>query len=1602
MLYNYIFFFALLFFSIGIKAESEVKNSAKILPYAFIENKGQVTDLEGNIRSDISYYSFNANTQFFLRKTGFSIVIKESQIVSVENESLSQNPSETNNIKGQRIDIDFMNCNEIIPITGNVSLLTQFNFYYPHIANGIEGVTATKKLLCKNIYKNIDIEFIIDENGMIKYNFILLPGSNVSDIKLKYQGVDKITALNNRLELETSIGIIYETMPAVFLKESGKILNAGYYLSNNIIKFNVEKYNTANTLIIDPWITYLGGSVNDYGFGIAATNTNETVCTGETSSLNFPVSAGPFQLNKAAGRDAYIAKFNAGGLPVFITYYGGNGDDKGCDVTINNTTGDIYFAGIGTSGMSTAGVVQPVFGGGTSDVIVAKFNFMGVRQWATYRGGGGTDGAVAVALLSTGDLAICGFTSGAFPLLNASQAMYGGGSWDALIFKINNSGTAISWSTYFGGSNIDAAGELDVSQNDEIFVTGTTYSINLTTTPGTTQTAFAGTHDAFVLKLNPTGTIQWSTYFGGSGRDFGIGIAVNAAGDVTVSGSTMSDNLPLTPGAYQTSRSNAVATSAYVCKLSGTTGTLSWSTYYRGTGTYEGYGVVIDKKNELLYLCGGAYSAPSFNWPCALQPSLNNGTSEDLYVTKFNNATGQPLCYTYLGGPGHDDGAALVGLLLSNTSNIWKGGQIAHNNYNVFVTGWGVANFPVTTGAFQTTFAGSNDAVVFRICGFSCGDNTVSAAFNVSDTTPCIGEAINFVNNSSLCDNDSAKWVWTFIGANQVTSTLQNPTGIYYQNPGYYTVKLLVITPCGSDSITYSNYIHVTSPNAMISVVNNVKCFGENTGSATVGALGGTPPYLYSWSNGNTTASASGFSAGVTYTVTITDNNNCMSTTTVTVTQPPLLTVNTVLTNSVSCFQGNNGIAGSIVNGGTPPYTYLWSNGTVNATNNMLASGNYFVTVTDNYGCTATSVSVNIPQPLPLVININSDDALCNGTATGTATVSALGGAGGYNYVWNNGQSQNITTGLSASVVYSVTVTDVNGCTLSETTTISEPVTLAAATLKNDAHCNQPDGEASVIVNGGTPGYSFNWSNGANTSVNTTIPQGLYTVTVTDNNGCTISKQIIINNINGVAAQTNLINNVSCNNGCDGTATAIATGGNGPYVYSWSNGQNNNIANNLCAGNYSVTITDNNGCTSIATIAITQPAGMNSAFSVSNVSCNGKIDGSASVIPSGGTGAYTYAWNNNQATPTATGLAAGIYSCTITDANGCTKEINNVVITQPLQLSLITSTTVDICFGKQTTLTASAQGGTSPYSYIWSNTIAGTTITVAPTSQSIYSNTVTDSNGCVSTSNITVNVNELPTVSFISDKVSGCAPLCVEFINTTPNTHTVHWLFGNNNTSSSTPAVNCYNEPGSYHVTLIVTDNNGCSNTILQNNYITVHPNPKAGFSATPQPATVINSTIYFKDESLTATSWVWAFGDANASGASTKNPFFEYPDTGNYEVSLTITNEFGCTATTTKIIRINPDHVIYIPNTFTPNGDGKNDFFMPLGLGINSENYEFLIFDRWGSLIFKSTDPINGWDGRANNGDQVAQQDTYVWKLSTADIFGKKHRYAGHVNLIR
>ncbi|HXC03594.1 MAG TPA: T9SS type A sorting domain-containing protein, partial [Bacteroidia bacterium] len=592
----------------------------------------------------------------------------------------------------------------------------------------------------------------------------------------------------------------------------------------------------------------------------------------------------------------------------------------------------------------------------------------------------------------------------------------------------------------------------------------------------------------------------------------------------------------------------------------------------------------------------------------------------------------------------------------------------------------------------------------------------------------------------------------------------------------------------------------------------NVTCNGNQNGSASVTATGGDNSYSYSWSpSGGTSYNATGLNVG-TYTCHVNDGLGCATTVTVTITQPAILSATTSQTNS-TCYMSSNGTATVNPIGGTPPYAFSWyPSGGSGPTATGLTSGMYQCFLSDANGCSvAETLSMTQPTPLSVII-ASQTNVLCNGNSTGVMTAQASGATPGYTYTWSPTGGNSATASSLAANTYTCNVKDANGCPAMVTGTITQPSPLLFAPAMSPASCGSSNGTASLSnVTGGTSPYTYSWSPVASSTATVSpVPYGTYTATIKDNYGCTQTTTILVTNSGAPTATATSTNNL-CNGASAGSAIASATGGTAPYTYSWSpSGGTAATASGLTAGTYTILVKDASGCFSSASTTLTDPPAITAPITTLSIACNGSNTGTATVNASGGTPSYTYNWSPAGGTNSiASGLVAGVYTCTITDANGCTK-ISSATVTQATAIAATFSNITPTCYGGNNGIaTVTPSGGTPGYVYSWSPSSA-TTATVSGLSAGTYTCSITDGNGCLSSFTDAIS-NPAPLIGTVSNVDVSCFSLCDGSASmttaggTTPYTYSWSPSGGTLASASNLCA-------GTY--TCFVTDANGCGTQV--------------------------------------------------------------------------------------------------------------------------------------------------------------------------------------------
>ncbi|MBI2270592.1 MAG: hypothetical protein HYU69_09605 [Bacteroidetes bacterium] len=1148
----------------------------------FIENKGQFdTRLpksgEGmgkdNLPSAISYGIISSGQEIYFSSKGltFRYDIREYSkelLAEIENEKqggreekpgeFERKLEETAKTTIYAVNMEWLNANPDV----NVQAEDIVPEYYTY-GDGKEFYKAAgyKKLIYRNLYPNIDVEYIFHDvstplniTSGIKYSLILHPGADPSKIQMKYSGADKIYKdADGNIHLVTALGDIIDHAPFTFydLKGTSKskrsVIPSAFSLDNNIVSFTLKTsasqqpitnnqlsakasaQGEQSTIIIDPW----------------------------TVGVTMPASNKALEVEKDAIGNVYIS------------------------------------GGAGASGV----------------LIVQKFSPTGVLQW-TYT-----------------------------PIPNGCSRFDG----------------------YYGN-------DLKVDAQGNIYFDGG-------------SSACAPTGNKTIIKLTPAGTVVW-------------------VGDI---GEVEPYRLLIDCGVTTLYLTGSWAPRLHI--ISPVTGIQSnmMPLVYTANGTSS------DDMRDVIRAPNGNYYGVS-----TAQPA-NNATVRvfnPTWTQLLNVPAGFNVTYWFASYTGHAAAGQPASLHL-----------VAASRQFLFVTnGATLQKRNLTTGALITSVAIPGGTAVTSASGNSgivtdtCGNVYVGTQNSVRKYDP------NLVFISSAATTAAVYDLCLGINGEILASG----------NGFLASVNLSACTPAA---------LNVTA-----TATPTGNCNNGNIGTATATTTGGDPSYSYYWiPGGQTTPSVSGLGAG-TYSVIVTDMNCNKDTAIVTVTSAGALVASVTKTN-LQCNGAGNGSATVSASNGTVPYTYAWSTGSTAATVTGLSAITYSVTVTDANGCKSI-MPVNISQPSPIPLGMTATATTCN-NPNGTSTVSATGTSGPYTYSWSSGSSGTAANGLSAGI-YTVTVRDAGGCSQTATATIAPSTSPADPSFTQSPGGTVCMGTAVNFTHTGSAG-TYNWvispispTNVSGTTANfsyTFLSTGTYTVnhTVT-NGGCTNSKASTVTVINCTAGPTVTATGSSV---CPGTCAAVTSngaGGSPPYTYSWSNSATTQNINPCPASTttYTVTIRDAGGNTSTSSAVVTVNPAVTVTTSPTNITCNGSADGKVVANPGTGTSPYTYSWSapGGQTTQTVSGLSAGNYTVTVTDAKGCTGTTVATISSPPAISGQFTKGTANcIGCGCKEWVMITGLGGTSPYSYSWSNSGGYNQRYLNQVCPGAYSISITDKNGC------SVNIN---------------------------------------------------------------------------------------------------------------------------------------------------------------------------------------------------------------------------------------------------------------------
>ncbi|MCC6371244.1 MAG: T9SS type A sorting domain-containing protein [Bacteroidia bacterium] len=1248
------------------------------------------------------------------------------------------------------------------------------------------------------------------------------------------------------------------------------------------------------------WATYYGGTDDEKGMCISYAPTGHIYISGiatSTSGIATPTTVHQYT-NGGGTYDAFLAKFTTSGAIVWSTYYGDAGDDLPWNCPVDASGSNIYLCGSttsSTSAMTTSGSHQPTFGGGNDDAFLVKFNSAGVRQWATFYGGGGDETTAGAAIDPSGNIYLSGSTgSNATPSVIATagghQTVTAGG-YDLFLVKFNSSGVR-QWGTYYGDAAQELEGNCATDGLGNVYLCGITGSTLGISTSGSYQNFFyGGSSEAFLVKFNGSGVRQWATYYGGDDDEYGniITCSTDASNNVYLTGTTSSTVGISTSGAYQVN--NAGEYDGFFAKFN-TSGSLVYATYYGGAAGELAKNTYIDP-NGNIYMTGTTFtttnvtsgSTSGIASPGAFKTTF--GGDVDGYVVRFTdcNTISAPTNITSTSNRTVCSTRSAT-LSASSTASInWYS-----SNTSTFVLG--------SVGTYITNTLSTGNYTFYAGSVSNCTTSSVRTPITVTVlVSPVIA-----VNSGTICAGKSFTLVpsgassYTFPGGSSVVTP--TATTLYYVT-GTGTNGCLNTITSGSSNIVVNSLPTIT-------VSSNNVCLGSSYtivpgGASTYTFMGGGPVV-------SPTANSS-------YSITGTSSQGCVSSNTA-VANLSVAALPTIAASGTTICEGDSY---SIVPTGASTYSYSGGLSLVNPT----VTTNYSVTGTSSLGCQSSNtavvtVSVN-PKPL---LSLSGSNVICGGNTT---TLSASGAS---TYTWNNtssGANYVLTSTIStitSTITNTVTGTSAAGCNNSAAMVVTVNA-VPLVSVNSGSICAgknfsiNPTGASTYTISGGT-----NLVSPAQTTV--------FTVVGTNTLGC-VSSNTASSNVTVVPLPTLSISGPTSI--CTGNTATITASGAASYTWTAINTTSSAISN---ASLISVSPTVNTIYSLIGrTAGCRDSSGLSLAvFALPSVS----ITSQASIcIGSSGTltanGASTYTWSNasNANSIVVSPTVATTYTLIGTGTNGCTKSAVKTIGVNPLPTLTVTGNT-GLCQGSSTALQV-----TGIITCTWSNGLNSSFVSLSPTVTTTYTISGSNSFGCVNSVVRTVTVYNQPVITASVTSPTICVGNTVAIGGQGASTYT--WFGGiGNNTAFSPTITNIYS--------VTATDANGC----VGQGTVAVAVNPLPVVSGTTNILSICSGNSATLS-AMGAVTYSWSNGSAGTLIVVSPSITTIYTVTG--------TDANGCSNKANVKQLVSPclgldQQNSHIELSLYPNPtNGKITLALPLG---QLENYtRYQVFNTIGELIINA-----------------------------------------------
>ena len=1729
--------YCLLFILFGplhlIGQQAAKSNSVKNLYAGFIENKGQIYDqnfepnpavkyllsLGNGLNVQLKANSFSYDTYIVERKVPASVKTSAGEKASSFAEASDGKKDEMEMLRHpidsidnyeiiyhfHRIDIELINANpnpEII--TSNPSPHYQ-NYYNAVCAEqGASFVSSFQKVIYKNIYSGIDLEFVAfsDTQKAFEYNFIIHPQGDLSKIRMRYNGAYETQLIEGQIKVILDSVSIYESIPKSFLEETDEQLDVSYTsFGNNEFGFQVADYNSSNTLIVDPfpsllWATYYGGSDEDIAYDVIL-DSSDVLVVGRTKSSNAIASSGAYQVSIKGNADAFIAKIDSAGQRLWATYFGGSGIECGNDVVIDRE-GSILIAGSTTSTaqFATSGVHQITYGGGPYDAFVAKFSNSGQRLWATYYGGNLVDWAQGIATDVNNNVIITGYTASKTQISSpgAHDSVHSG--WeDAFVAKFDTSGQRL-WASYMGGHTSDFGNAVVTDQVGNVYVAGTTRSWYGIATIGSHQATMLGSYAAFMVKFDTIGKRKWGSYYGGGGEDFGEDITIDINEDLILTGNSNSTWGIATSAVHQSTLNGR--SDAFIAKFD-KKGKRQWGSYFGGSAEDRSRAISCDKSGNIII--AGMTESSSQIATSGAHETIYSG-KRDAFLAKFDS-TGQQLWGSYFGGVNEDYAHGIVN---DSSGKVWIVGE-TYSSSSIS-----------TSGVHQPNYGGGkNDGFIAKFLGcepnfdtlsvYACGEydfngrilnqagifhDTITnmmgcdsfitlylyfhpfpvVQFSVNDTAQCLSNNLfNFTNQSSI-SRGTLTYQWLF---GDLDSSDQFSPSYSFLQDDTIKVKLYAISKDACIDSIEKEIVVYPQPHAKFSIYDSLQCFERNAFALTNQSDITYGNMNFLWDFGD------GFSSVLPNPIHSYSYDDTFF-------------VKLMVNSDFGCFDSSNGLA-YVINASQPISAFeildtaqCRLNNTFDFTNlGSIQSGT--LSSFWDFGDTDTLLSFHAQHTYNLADTFPVKLLLISDLGCKDSSIQAV-------YVW--------------------------------------PMPQAGFTINNPFQClagNQFEFTDTTFIQWGN--LSRNWAFGdGGFDINDTVVHSfkladsfeVKLISISDFSCLDSCHQIIWVYSNPLAdfAINDTIQCLSDNLFEFNNKTKSDVN---PAFY-WDFGDQNSDTSMNCshhfvkADTFRVTLVSSIGMDCIDTVShnvivLLMPK---ADFTISDSSqCfNEQFFVIHDSSLASGDSISNYAWYleslflSKQQIDTLPNLQAGTWNLKLITrtTQHCTDSITKQITVHPSPITKFSINDSTQCFDSNefefTNLTT-IDTGTLNYQWIIANDTLTLehleTITFKKWGKYPIQLIASSDQNCSDTANQNIYVYPMPVAAFIY--LNNCVEDTMWFYDSSlvdsGNITQWFWDFKNGNTSANQNPWTIYYDTGQKSVTLISTSDFGCASDTTQ--YFTLESKVSAPII---ERATVENDEhilVEWKkpDEGIPKSyhlersddgNW-WDYLSEEDQSIFSFEDYMVYPDIQSYYYRLSVTdscdytgeysnngksillqvdtseaypklvwsayeewaqgvagyavqvagssslvtrdlvyqrvtsNEQLVSSFTDSLTKLNSVYYCYrviayrnydslqsvsnivciptelrlfVPNSFTPNGDGINDIFLPKGIFVSEYNLQ--IFNRWGEKLFESDDLNKGWDGSFKN--KVCQLGTYYYQIRGKGANGKSEVHNGTVQLLK